>query len=57
MRDGEVEKREIHNVVADLMLRVLWNPDTTHGEADTAEHHIRVWKENNIVFAEVKKVR
>ena len=53
----DTEKKELHNVIADLMLAILWEPNKTEGEADTAEHHIKVWKHEGSVYAEVRKVR
>ena len=51
------EKIAVQNVVGDLVATVLWEPRVASGEAYTELHHIKVWKEEGCVKAEVRKVR
>lgn len=52
------EREAVKNMVANLVIAVLWDPSTREAEGDTGEHHIRVWKENAVrVMAEIRKVR
>ena len=51
------EKKEISQVITDLIMEVLWHPRIPEATGDTGQHHVRVWKENGCVHAEVRRVR
>ena len=59
MTDGEAllaEKYSVRQAVSDLVTAVLWNPQTVEATCDTMCHHIRVWRDEDCIRVEVRKV-
>lgn len=51
------EKYAVKNLVANLVISVLWDKQAVAAEGDTELHHVKVWREEGVVKAEVAKVR
>ena len=51
------EKKAIGNIIADLIVGVLWDPKTVSAEGDTELHHVKVWKADGCVRVEIRRVR
>ena len=47
----------VKNIIADLIVEVLWDPKTIEAESDTEQHHVKVWKKNGYVKAEIRQIR
>uniref|UniRef100_A0A6H1ZQD3 Uncharacterized protein n=2 Tax=viral metagenome TaxID=1070528 RepID=A0A6H1ZQD3_9ZZZZ len=50
------EKSAVKNMIGELVVQVLWSPGVMGAEGDTKEHQLRVYKKENCVIAEVRKV-
>lgn len=48
------EKEAVRKMVGDLAITCLWHPDVVEAHAETEEHDIRAWREDNQVKVVVK---
>ena len=49
------EKDRLRRMCGEIMVDVLWNPTTTLITGGTEYHDIKVWREDGIVKAELKR--
>jgi len=54
--NGNQEKLVVLTMVGELVVELLWNSRAYEASASTNEHHIRVWKEDEVVRAEVRRM-
>jgi len=53
--EGYREKEDVREVLADVVITCLWNPEVTETCGETDKHYIRAWKEEGMVKAEIRR--
>ena len=49
------EKKAVKEVVGELVIDCLWNPQVTEACGETNEHYIKVWRDGGIIKAEISR--